>query len=220
MINSLGNVGVGLNNPAHPFHLKAIANARSRFEYGTTTIDVVDYGAGTFDYSESSGVFVNGRDALLMSGPGRGIRMITNNGSSYVERIRILSNGNVGIGKNNPTSKLEVNGTIKTKEVNITATGWSDYVFLPEYKLMPLGEVENFIRENGHLPNIPSEAVVMENGVNLGEINAKLLEKVEELTLYLIEQQRELESQKRIIQDQSKNIGLLSKQMESFSVKE
>jgi hypothetical protein len=93
VINSHGNVGVGLNNPAHPFHLKAIANARSRFEYGTTTIDVVDFGAGSFAYSESSGVFVNGKDALLMSGPGRGIRLITNTGSSYIERLRILPDG-------------------------------------------------------------------------------------------------------------------------------
>jgi hypothetical protein len=83
---------------------------------------------------------------------------------------------------------IHVNGTIKTKEVNVTATGWADYVFRPEYKLMPLNEVEQFIRDNGHLPNIPTEAEVMENGVNLAEMNVKLLEKVEELTLYAIQQ--------------------------------
>jgi hypothetical protein len=129
-------------------------------------------------------------------------------------------NGKVGIGTLSPAEMLEVNGTIKTKEVNVTASGWPDYVFKSDYNLMPLSEVEGFIRQNGHLPNIPNEAEVMANGVNLGEINAKLLEKVEELTLYLIEQRKELESQKLIIMEQSKNIELLLLQTGNYSIRD
>lgn len=194
VINSLGYVGLGLNNPGYPFHLKAAATARSRFEYGTTDIDIVDYGAGSFDYAGSAGVFVNGADALLMSGPGKGIRLITNDGSTYYERMRILSNGNVGINTKNPTYKLSVNGTIGAHEVNVTTTGWADYVFAPEYKLMPLSELKAFIQKNGHLPDVPTEAEVMENGINLAEMNVKLLEKVEELTLYVIELEKKIDS--------------------------
>jgi hypothetical protein len=107
-------------------------------------------------------------------------------------RFVVLSNGNVGIGKSNPSQKLEVNGTIKTKEVNVTTSGWADYVFAPGYNLRPLSEVEAFITKNGHLPNVPTEKEVMENGVNLLEMNIKLLEKVEELTLYVIELKKEI----------------------------
>lgn len=107
-------------------------------------------------------------------------------------RFVVLANGNVGIGSVNPSSKLSVNGTIKTKEVNVTATGWADYVFKPGYNLIPLSEVEEYIAQNGHLPNVPSEKEVLENGVNLLEMNVKLMEKVEELTLYLIEQQKQI----------------------------
>ena len=103
-------------------------------------------------------------------------------------------NGKVGIGVNSPTEMLEVKGKIKTQEVNVTATGWADYVFKPEYNLMPLSELGAFIQKNGHLPDVPTEAEVMENGVNLAEMNVKLLEKVEELTLQLILLNKRLEN--------------------------
>ena len=103
-------------------------------------------------------------------------------------RFVILSNGNVGIGKSNPTQKLEVNGSIKTKEVNVTATGWADYVFEPSYFLKPLEEVRYFYQTNGHLENIPSEKEVLENGINLTDVATKYLEKIEELTIYLVQQ--------------------------------
>ncbi|WP_057937329.1 hypothetical protein [Algoriphagus resistens] len=199
VINTLGNVGLGLSIPAYPFHLKASATARSRFEYGTSTIDIVDYGSGSLGYSGSAGVFVNGTDALFMSGPSKAIRMVTNDGSAYYERMRILSNGNVGIGTVSPSEKLSVNGKIKAHEINLTTTGWPDYVFTPEYNLMPLSELEAFIQMNGHLPDVPTEAEVMENGINLAEMNVKLLEKVEELTLYILSQGSKIESQEKQI---------------------
>ena len=105
--------------------------------------------------------------------------------------FNILNNGNIGIGKTNPQNKLDVNGTVHSKEVKVDMTGWSDFVFKKEYKLPTLAEVEKHINENGHLENIPSEAEVLKNGISLGEMNAKLLQKIEELTLYIIEMKKE-----------------------------
>ena len=106
-------------------------------------------------------------------------------------------NGNVGIGTTIPDSKLAVNGTIHSKEVKVDMTGWSDFVFKKEYDLPTLEEVEKHIKEKGHLENIPSEEEVVENGINLGEMNAKLLQKIEELTLYMIEMKKENEEMKK-----------------------
>ncbi len=114
--------------------------------------------------------------------------------------LYVLPNGNTGIGTVSPSEKLSVNGTIRAREVNITATGWADYVFRPEYQLMPLSELEAYIAENGHLPNIPTEADVAKNGVNLAEMNVKLLEKVEELTLYMLRQQNKINAQQIILE--------------------
>ncbi|GIQ59785.1 hypothetical protein Flavo103_29210 [Flavobacterium collinsii] len=74
--------------------------------------------------------------------------------------------------------------------------GWSDFVFKKEYDLPTLTEVEKHIREKGHLENIPSEKEVLENGINLGEINAKLLQNIEELTLYMIDIKKENDQMK------------------------
>lgn len=104
--------------------------------------------------------------------------------------------GNVGIGTSNPQSKLAVNGTITAKEVVVTLTGWADHVFNDDYKLMSLNELEKSIRTDRHLPGIPSADEVKKNGVSIGGRQAKLLQKVEELTLHVIEQNKKLENLK------------------------
>jgi hypothetical protein len=114
--------------------------------------------------------------------------------------------GNVGIGTTNPQHKLAVNGTIKAKEVIVETTGWSDYVFADDYRLAPLTEVEAHIKTNKHLPGIPSAAQVAESGVNVGEVQAALLAKIEELTLHLIAQEKKIMSQQ--LQFQTEIAGL------------
>ena len=84
-----------------------------------------------------------------------------------------------------------------------------DYVFNENYVLKPLSEVENFISLNKHLPDIPSANDIKKNGLNIGEIQTKLLQKIEELTLYVIEQERRIESQKLKIDDLQKELKLL-----------
>lgn len=97
----------------------------------------------------------------------------------------------VGIGTDTPTHNLSVNGAIRAKEV-IVDTGWADYVFASEYRLAPLAEVEQHIKEKGRLPDVPSAKQVAEQGVSVGESQALLLRKVEELTLHLIAQDKEM----------------------------
>ena len=115
--------------------------------------------------------------------------------TSLVERLTILQNGNVGIGTTSPGSfKLAVEGKIGAWEVVVTTEGWADFVFEPNYNLMPLKELNTYIKANKHLPEIPTTAEVKENGISVGEMNAKLLQKIEELTLHTIKQQELIET--------------------------
>ena len=108
-------------------------------------------------------------------------------------------NGNLGIGTDNPNGwRLAVNGKIKAIEIKVE-TGLRDFVFCNDYNLPTLKEVENHINEKGHLKDIPSAKEVEKNGISLGEMNSKLLQKIEELTLYTIQQQKEIEELKSLV---------------------
>jgi len=105
--------------------------------------------------------------------------------------------GNVGIGTTIPDQKLTVKGKIHAEEVIVDLNvPVADYVFKPTYKLMPLHEVEQFVKTNSHLPEIPSATEITKNGLSMGEMQNKLLQKVEELTLYAIEMRKEINTLK------------------------
>lgn len=108
--------------------------------------------------------------------------------------------GNVGIGVINPNHKLEVCGTIRSKEV-IVETGWCDYVFEEDYELMPLEEVDAFIQENKHLPGIPAGEIVETEGLKVAEMQANHMKKIEELTLYLIELKKDHDALKSRLEE-------------------
>jgi len=123
-------------------------------------------------------------------------------------------NSSVGIGTTNITDvnyKLFVETGIRTRKVKVDQVSWADYVFKPEYKLRPLAEVESFIRRNNHLPEVPSEKEVKENGVDLGENQVTLLKKIEELTLYLIDQNKEIKEQNKRLEQLEKELNALKK---------
>ncbi len=120
--------------------------------------------------------------------------------NEWLESLSVLADGNVGIGVSTPRFKLEVNGTIHAKEVRIDNNNWPDYVFSKDYRLPSLPEVERHIETHQHLPGIPSAGEVEKNGIGLGEMNAKLLQKIEEITLYMIQQQKEIESLKNKVE--------------------
>ncbi|WP_421898641.1 hypothetical protein [Marinoscillum sp.] len=129
------------------------------------------------------------------------------------------SGGNVGIGTINTFGyRLAVNGAIGAKEVNVEVTSdWPDFVFGDAYELRSLEEVERYISQHRHLPAIPGEAEVTEHGINLGEMNAKLLQKIEELTLYLIEQNKQNRSQQDEIAALKERINLMENRLKVFS---
>jgi hypothetical protein len=97
---------------------------------------------------------------------------------------------------NDPRNKFLVNGNIVATKVKVTQTGWPDYVFEEKYPLLPLSELSQFVKSNKHLPEIPTEKEISENGLDLGDMNALLLKKVEELTLYVINLQKQVDELK------------------------
>ncbi len=142
------------------------------------------------------------------------VRAFSNGGNAFNNLILQSSSGNVGIGTTTPGEKLSVNGKIRSKEVKVEAANWPDYVFTNGYELPSLSETEKQIKEQGHLPGIPSASEVKANGIDLGEMNARLLKKIEELTLYLIEKDKAIKEQndsinglKNQLQDVTKDIS-------------
>lgn len=118
----------------------------------------------------------------------------------YGDDLVIDAFGNVGIGSLNPDSKLTVKGSIHTQEVLVDmSVPGPDYVFEKDYNLLPLAELEAYIKANKHLPEVPSAKEMEADGLNLKEMNLLLLKKVEELTLHLIEQKKVNDGQQKII---------------------
>ena len=124
-----------------------------------------------------------------------------------------INAGLVGIGTNDTKGyKLGVNGSVIATSVTVKASGtWPDYVFKKDYRLPPLGEVKTYIDQNQHLPEVPSEAQVIKDGLNLGEMNKLLLKKVEELTLYMIEKDREIKEVREMNERLAKRVDQLER---------
>ncbi len=122
--------------------------------------------------------------------------------------------GNVGIGTTDPGSyKLAVEGIIGAHEIKVTTDGWADFVFEENYSLMSLSELDAYIKANRHLPEIPTTEEVEENGISVGEMNAKLLQKIEELTLYLIYQNNKMEEFRKELNQLKKENEILKQQV-------
>lgn len=128
-----------------------------------------------------------------------------NNASQEKQLLRILGNGNIGIGINFPTDKLSVNGNIRAKEIKVEATNWPDYVFEAGYQVGTLEALESYIRTNKHLPGIPNAKEAESNGVDLGDLVKKLLKNQEELTLHVVAQEKKIKAlEKQLIEKQKK----------------
>ena len=198
-----GNVGIGTNNPICKFDVRG-----NQYIGGTL---LMHSPAGNYAEGIRVTAATNNWVTLALGAVGnegtnenmwsihrtdKNDFTISRNSSDGANGIVVTKAGNVGFGIINPTHKLDVNGTIHAKEVKIDNNGWADFVFDKDYKLPTLAEVEAHIQEHKRLPEIPSEADVKEKGVNIGEMHVKLLQKIEELTLYMIKQQKELEELK------------------------
>ena len=180
-----GNVGIGTSNPLFKLDVNGVVNINSATD------------GGGLRFNSAANSQIDSRNWIVSSDGYEYGDLVFKSSSTFSGvpsdvKLTIKSNGNVGIGVKIPTNKLDVNGTIHSKEVKVDMNGWSDFVFKKEYNLPTLDEVEKHIVEKGHLENIPSEDEVLKNGINLGEMNAKLLQKIEEMTLYMIEQNKQI----------------------------
>ena len=217
-----GNVGIGTTNPNGKLDVNGAIllagsanNTISRPVVGSTRIagEIAGYSGsglaaddGFLRLSAGGGTNAYIKSFIDLSGYSTIPDMAENItlGTFGTERMRITSAGNVLIGQTsqvNTSYKLDVAGNVRANELVINTNG-ADFVFNPQYKLPKLSDLKSYIDKEHHLPEIASADEMTKNGVALGELNTKLLQKVEELTLYLIDKDKQLEKQQREITQQ------------------
>ncbi|TWF33870.1 hypothetical protein FHW36_11160 [Chitinophaga polysaccharea] len=223
-INAVGLVGIGVVSPTA--RLEVGGNAKIN---GPITSTVSDPGIG--------GMIVLENPAKKTLGTARSWKIMNMSGSygnslqfwAYdslgcsgglcASRFTLMDNGNVGIGTSTPQSLLAVAGTITGQRVKVTMTGWPDYVFDSSYVLPSLSAVERYIADNMHLPGIPSETEVVSNGLDVGDMQQRQMKKIEELTLYLVDQHKQLEKQQQLIQRQQQMLSELNNRVKELEKK-
>ena len=192
-ISADGDTGIGTASPEERLHVVGTGNVRV---FVTSTNNTT---AGFNFETENAGVST-GFGVMRTENNGDMDFFTGTSGGTVAERLRILSAGNVGIGTSSPSSKLHVAGDVRVTGGSFIDDGVTivapDYVFDPTYKLMPLDELAKFVQTEKHLPNVPSASKFKAEGINLSQLQMKLLEKVEELTLYTLD----LKSQNEMLQ--------------------
>jgi len=173
--------------------------------YGVKILSKFPNGTGGFARGYSIANQDNSETYIQLGTFGNYFGGISNLTYSYIGReynntyMVFRPNGDIGIGTINPQEKLSVNGKIRAHEIKVETSNWPDYVFKTDYKLPTLPETERFIKENGHLPEVPKASEVEADGVSLGEMNKILLKKIEELTLQVIELNKKVDRQEERI---------------------
>lgn len=209
-ILSNGNVGIGTTTPGYKLHIKGDTYLDGTESINGWMITNLFWKGHSLVMGTPKGKYAHNRIELKPGGSSSGqlrsqIQLYQaldeTNQQLRVDiksdGITFFNGGNVGIGTSDTFGyKLAVNGIIGAKEINVEITNpWPDYVFTKDYQLPSLENLENQIKECGHLPNIPSAKEVLQEGIALGEMNVKLLEKIEELTLYTIQQEKKIKEQ-------------------------
>lgn len=210
-INNAGYIGIGTTSPASVLDVKGPSGITGFT--GTSRLGLTIRSAGSGDYTGIDfGAVWGGADnplariGMITTFTGSKLQFGTSN--NYATGITnaamtIDQTGNVAIGTTDPQGyMLAVNGSVIATSVTVKLqTSWPDYVFKPNYKLPSLLEVKTYIDKNQHLPEVPSEIEVTKKGINLGEMNKVLVKKVEELTLYLIDKDKQLADQQKQIDE-------------------
>jgi hypothetical protein len=219
-----GNLGIGTTNPAFQVDVNlqtVLANTNIGYNVFADATGNPGYDGYNLQLNSTSGNasgFLRLARSPLTAYLGMelaaqsrdGLRFLTG-AATAAEVMRINAAGNVGIGTATPDSRLAVNGTIHAQEVKVDLTGWNDYVFNTAYHLPTLTEVKTYIDQNHHLPGMPTEAEVIKNGLKVGETEALLTKKVEELTLYLLDKDKEAKELKQRLEKQQHEIDELKK---------
>jgi hypothetical protein len=213
-ISAQGTVGLGTTSPQALFSLGS-TNGKKLLVYDGGNASSVQAGFGV-DMSGSSrelSIFhstSNGSDGDISFG-----KRLESSGT-YTETMRITGSGSVGIGTvktNDAAYKLFVETGIRTAKVKIDlSTNWPDYVFRTGYRLRPLSEVEQYINQYHHLPDVASAEQLEKNGIDVAENQAMLMKKIEELTLYVIEQDKQIKK----LASENREMNSLKKEVEEL----
>jgi len=191
-VENSGNIGFGTETPQGNLHIFSAANEDVFNGIGPDLNDgpAFNFGYSGFSFGPGSGFFnVRG----VNSGVNPSLRFATVN----QQRVIITSAGRVGIGTTSPGVALDVVGTVRASTsimVGGTTLNVPDYVFEPDYQLMPLTELGSYVAKEKRLPDVPSAREIKEQGVNMSELQMQLLKKVEELTLYTLQQEKTIQT--------------------------
>ncbi|MEL7223156.1 MAG: hypothetical protein AAGJ93_17660 [Bacteroidota bacterium] len=200
LITGDGKVGIGIAAPAGVLHVNSFSTLGGTTDASKAAL-VVQANGGKLMMDENE---IYGTNNLSIGANyNKPITFFHIDASNRTERMRIAANGNVGIGVDNPTEALSVDGTILSEKVVVDPDFSSvpDYVFEEDYHLQPLSEVKAYIQKNKHLPEIPSASEMVENGLELTEMSLLLLKKIEEMTLHQIELMEEVERLKNKVKE-------------------
>jgi hypothetical protein len=195
-----GNIGIGTTSPS--VYGKLSVN-------GNVCIGSND----NFIMMGSNAYTGTGGSIYLKATGGNNFEILNYNGTEWISNFYVDgTNSRVGIGTSPGNYKLNVAGRIRANEVVVNTTG-ADFVFAPDYKLPSLSELESYIKENNHLPDLASATEMKENGMNVSEMQTKLLQKMEEMTLYIIELNKKNELQNMKNELQNKEIEMLKQKI-------
>lgn len=186
-----GNIGIGVSSPNDKLSINGNLRMNNNAVYLSGD---VNHGLGYYNVFTTTGNYANKTiDGPVLFGWSGGALGTINSGVKNIA-LSWNVNGNVGIGTSNPGNyKLAVEGILGARALKITVASWADFVFDNDYILKPLKEVEAYIKENKHLPEVPTALEIEKDGLDVAKIQAKQMQKIEELTLYLIELNKKIE---------------------------
>jgi hypothetical protein len=200
-----GNVGIGVADPTSKLVVAGNISSTAKLIFrkldGSGTAGIGMSGNGENVHLYGTSLIPSSDLAQNLGSSGLRFNNIYSGGLGRFEGRVVIGATDAG------TYRLAVEGQIGARSIKVTTAAWADYVFSPTYRLPSLYQTELFIQKNGHLPNVPSSEEIEKNGFVLEEMDAKLMEKIEELTLYMIQQQKQLD-------DQAEEIRLLKKALE------